>query len=105
MMNLCVFSGTKNLGCPFASSLETAAGLEAKAMSELVVSPDRDPFAFDWESDYGTAQQPARPGVGRTRLNAIIRAVKSKTFPGDSLLRRVLSPTSTWPLHKNCPTS
>jgi hypothetical protein len=46
MMNLCVFSGTKNLGCFFASSCEAASKLEAKAMSGLVVPPDRDPFAF-----------------------------------------------------------
>jgi hypothetical protein len=46
MMNLCVFSGTKNLGCAFASSFEAASELEAKAMGGLVAPPDRDPFAF-----------------------------------------------------------
>jgi hypothetical protein len=46
MINLCVFSGTKNLGCLFANSREAASKLEAKAMGGLVVPPDRDPFAF-----------------------------------------------------------
>jgi hypothetical protein len=46
MINLCVFSGTKNLGCPFASSFEAASGLEATTMGGFVIPPDRDPFAF-----------------------------------------------------------
>jgi hypothetical protein len=47
MINLCVFSGTKNLGCPFASSFEAASGLEAMNMGGFVMPPDHDPFAFD----------------------------------------------------------
>jgi hypothetical protein len=46
MINLCVFSGTKNLGCPFASSFEAASELEATTMGGFVIPPDRDPFAF-----------------------------------------------------------